>query len=330
MKKTRLGKVLAILAMTVTVGVTPFIIKENANAKEYCVKATNFEEMKVTPLTNMFQFDEKVETSWSHTWSLDKAHATQIVYAKFTLEKDCYVRIKMATENKGAAASKETVRIYGNKDMGVAIDQNDIRFGDGDDWLDLSAGTYYVFVRSQLYMKSDSKHVTTFKIGAIPQEKAVTYKATANTTYTKAKITVDQKMEETAILGFCEGTAVVGQDCKYTEMTGKTFTVEKNGWYTVKVHANSSVSFNQDIDVCKWIHVTCIDDVAPVVTGVTQGKIYKQAVTIKFSDRKSGIKSAKLNGNSVKNGVKVSKAGSYKLVVKDKAGNSTTVSFIIK
>lgn len=72
------------------------------------------------------------------------------------------------------------------------------------------------------------------------------------------------------------------------------------------------------------------DKTAPKVTGVKNGQTYKKAVTIKFSDKGSGIKSAKLNGKKIKSGTKVSAKGSYKLVVTDKAGNKTIVKFKIK
>ncbi len=71
------------------------------------------------------------------------------------------------------------------------------------------------------------------------------------------------------------------------------------------------------------------DTQKPTVKGVASGKTYKKARTIKFSD-KYGIKSAKLNGKTIKNNKKVSKKGSYTLKVTDKAGNVTTVKFKIK
>ena len=71
------------------------------------------------------------------------------------------------------------------------------------------------------------------------------------------------------------------------------------------------------------------DKTAPKVTGVKNNKTYKKAVTIKVSD-KYGVKSVKLNGKKIKSGKKVTKKGSYKLVVTDKAGNKTTVTFKIK
>lgn len=71
------------------------------------------------------------------------------------------------------------------------------------------------------------------------------------------------------------------------------------------------------------------DTKKPTVKGVSNGKTYKKARTITFSDT-YGIKSAKLNGKTIKTKKKVSKKGSYTLKVTDKAGNVKTVKFKIK
>ena len=72
------------------------------------------------------------------------------------------------------------------------------------------------------------------------------------------------------------------------------------------------------------------DKTKPTVKGVRNKKIYKKEVTIKFSDKQSGIKKATLNGKKIKTGKKVKKNGKYILKVYDKAGNCTTVKFTIK
>lgn len=72
-----------------------------------------------------------------------------------------------------------------------------------------------------------------------------------------------------------------------------------------------------------------IDNKAPVVKGVKNGKKYTKAVILKFSDN-TGIKTAKLNGKKIKSGKKVTKKGSYTLIVTDKANNAKSVKFKIK
>lgn len=73
-----------------------------------------------------------------------------------------------------------------------------------------------------------------------------------------------------------------------------------------------------------------IDKTKPTVSGVKNGKTYKTARTIRFSDKDSGIRQASLNGVRIKTGRKVSKKGTYRLVVTDNAGNQNTVAFQIR
>lgn len=94
----------------------------------------------------------------------------------------------------------------------------------------------------------------------------------------------------------------------------------KEGKHTVKAY---------DFSGNKSVVTFTYDKTKPSVKGVANGKTYKKACTIKFSD-KYGIKSAKLNGKTIKTNKKVSKKGSYTLKVTDKAGNTTTVKFKIK
>ncbi|OME66142.1 hypothetical protein BK120_34325, partial [Paenibacillus sp. FSL A5-0031] len=67
-----------------------------------------------------------------------------------------------------------------------------------------------------------------------------------------------------------------------------------------------------------------IDKVAPVVTGVTEGGMYKEKVTVSFNEG-----TAKLNGATFTSGTDVIQDGTYKLIVTDAAGNVTTVIFVI-
>ena len=73
-----------------------------------------------------------------------------------------------------------------------------------------------------------------------------------------------------------------------------------------------------------------IDKTKPVIKGVKDGKSYKTARTIRFSDKGSGIQKALLNGKTVKTGTKVSKKGTYTLTVTDHAGNQKIITFKIK
>lgn len=104
------------------------------------------------------------------------------------------------------------------------------------------------------------------------------------------------------------------------ENGAKISSVAKEGKNTITVY---------DFSMNKKVLTVTYDKTKPVVKGVANGKIYKKTVTIKFSD-KYGVKSAKLNGKTIKSGKKVTKKGAYTLKVTDKAGNVKTVKFKIK
>ncbi len=72
-----------------------------------------------------------------------------------------------------------------------------------------------------------------------------------------------------------------------------------------------------------------IDKTKPT-SNIKNGKTYKSSKKITFSDKTSGIKSAKLDGKTVKSGKVIKKKGTHKLVLTDKAGNKTTIKFKIK
>lgn len=114
----------------------------------------------------------------------------------------------------------------------------------------------------------------------------------------------------------------------------KVLEADGNNNYKFQVNANGSYTIRvEDIDgncYSKIIKIKGIDTTKPKVTGVANKKTYKKTVTIKFSDKQSGIKSATLNNKKIKSGKRVSKSGSYTLIVKDKAGNTTKIKFKIK
>lgn len=73
-----------------------------------------------------------------------------------------------------------------------------------------------------------------------------------------------------------------------------------------------------------------IDKTSPKVSGVKNGKTYKNSVKFKFSDKLSGIKSATLDGEEIENHWMCDEKGKHVLKVWDKSGNKTVVKFTIK
>jgi hypothetical protein len=74
-----------------------------------------------------------------------------------------------------------------------------------------------------------------------------------------------------------------------------------------------------------------VDATAPKVKGISYGQTTKKKVTLRFSDKDSGVKSVKINGKKANTKkVTLKKAGTYKVIATDKVGNKITVKFRIK
>ena len=85
------------------------------------------------------------------------------------------------------------------------------------------------------------------------------------------------------------------------------------------------------------LYAYAADKVKPVVTGVKNGKTYKKKVTVKVSDKDSGVKSAVIKNTRTgktyarfTGSKKVTKKGKYSVTVTDNMGNKRTVKFTVK
>lgn len=325
----KLKTVLLTLAVMVTVALG--LGREKVNAAE----AIQFEEIPITIVDDMTDFDATVNQSWKVKYYLNSSAGIeeQSYYAKFTLPKDSIVRIKSATENEAFFSNRKELLLYGTSAMDTILVLNDIGDGKGDDWISLKAGTYYLKCYSTLDMRNVSYHSVKVSIGAIPASKAVTFTQTPSADNKSVTVAVAQHFAEAGVIdyyGYAEGK--VGASCKdwvKIDTAAPQFTVTKGGWYTVKIHVNSTVSLNQNMDYYVPVKVTGIDTEAPIVTGVSANKYYRKAVTVKFSDAVSGVQSALLNGKSIKSGKKIKTDGKYTLKVTDNLGNSKTVKFVV-
>lgn len=68
-----------------------------------------------------------------------------------------------------------------------------------------------------------------------------------------------------------------------------------------------------------------IDNTTPVISGVTEGQIYRNDINPTFSEGR-----ATLNGENFTSGQTISQDGNYSLIVTDNAGNSSTLNFTIE
>ena len=85
------------------------------------------------------------------------------------------------------------------------------------------------------------------------------------------------------------------------------------------------------------LYAFAADKTKPVVTGVKNGKSYKGKVTVKVSDKDSGVKSAVIKNTKTgktyakfTGSKKVTKKGKYSVTVTDNMGNKKTVKFTVK
>lgn len=79
--------------------------------------------------------------------------------------------------------------------------------------------------------------------------------------------------------------------------------------------------------------LTFTRDTAKPTASVKAGKSYKagkKGVKVTFKDSLSGVKSATLDGKKVKSGKRVTKKGTHRLIVTDKAGNVLKVGFKVR
>lgn len=309
-------------------------------------EAVSFAPATVATIDNLDEYDTKAPLSWSCDLVSPEDGQPVSAYASFTLEKDSIVKMSVKyTDTADLAYTSPDVFVYSNS----AMTSKKMEFGQYDDGETrtayLPAGTYYIQAIDEKLMGWDHGVKVDTSICAMPVEKALSASTKVNSTKTKATITVNQAFgADLKNIQYVYGsydakdnensdiwkTPILG-DIYYdgyiaTELTnGNTFTVKKNGTYTIRVITNDETTYS-----IKY-KVKGIDTTAPTVTGVKNKKTYKKAVTIKFSDKGgSGIKKATLNGKKISSGKKVSKKGSYTLKVTDKAGNAKTIKFTIK
>lgn len=288
MKKMKLLKYLStiMLVWLCTVIVQP--VKPRA--------AVNFEEIPVTVVNDMTNFDQVVGLSWSLDWNLNKDTGVteQCRYAKFSLASDSFVRIKMSTVNKEAFGVDEYFRLYANETMAVPLTDNNIGYGSGDDYFLLKAGTYYIQCGSKLYFSSASNHSTKIMIGAIPESQGVQIEQVVSENHKKVTVSVTQRFAEKIKSAKWKIGSATSVTYDSTDIdASNSFSVYQNGWYTIALETESSVAFNKDIEYFAYVNVTGIDNGTSVIppavdTGAKKGVTYAVG-NLKYKVVKEGI-----------------------------------------
>ena len=284
-------------------------------------------------------------------------------YFKFTIAEDAWVYLGTGLSLNNHEGVTVKIKLYsdaafykeaGSYDYGYWTSKSDNEFTDV-----LKAGTYYGHIQTNHANYGDFEGNINLKGVAIPLKNLIKTDYKVSKDKSKATVTVSTGLGE--LFNFAQfRNGKIGSDAdknatywgrrnsfgwinsgdrkaveiKLNDNNTMKFDVKKNGYYTVRVTDKYMVDTiyaeKKATSFSKFFKVKGIDDKAPVVRGVKNGGSYRSGVKILFSDKDSGIKSAKLNGKPVKSGVTVSARGSYKLVVKDKAGNSGIISFKIR
>lgn len=152
---------------------------------------------------------------------------------------------------------------------------------------------------------NEDRIYATFKEG-VAEKKDLTVTGVGNNKYYKKNVTVKAK----------SGGVITQFRVNNKPQEKDSYTATKDGIYKVDIKLASGITKTLKFTVDKTKPTTNI-----------KAKTYKKKVKVTFKDKGSGIKSATLNKKKIKSGKIVTKAGSYTLTLKDKAGNTKTIKF---
>jgi hypothetical protein len=253
--------------------------------------------------------------------------SSPIDYYKFEVETLSQVRASYNFEQTGdVSVSRGTCTLYDNLNQKIVSKGFSSRGAADNQFAEiLEPGTYYVAMSGATCATNISVDIVSYDVRTKVSEEEWTsedVKVSVICEFDAAEMLyVNEKVTEVNIRSRNFWNTRL-DSCK--EIEDKKFVVTANGTYTIRI---------KDIDnyyVLETVTIKNIDKTLPTVTGVGNKKTYKSSVTIKFKDSGSGVRTATLNGKTIKSGTKVTKAGKYKLEVYDKAYNLKTITFTIK
>lgn len=344
-------KIIAImLSAMVALGCTSVPAVYAADLSLYATDAVTFHEGTVNVLDSMKDFASKAQVSYVSELDAPESGEAKSDYVKFVIKEDSMVKVNVFTEDLGDGSWNEAdgpIFLFSNESMSNKIHEFRESGNSSNDMMFLDAGTYYMSINVLNAGWGACHYKYNITVGAVPVSKLIKIDKKVSANQNSVTVSVNagamgtikniQYVDKAVALENVDSTDYWydkdgyegyywGEDkVVILNADESSFKVTKNGTYSVKV-----IEAEKDKAYSVIFKVNEIDENAPQVTGVKNGKTYKKAVTVKFSDKQSGMKSAKLNGKNIKNGAKVTKKGSYTLKVADKAGNSSTIKFKIK
>lgn len=191
----------------------------------------------------------------------------------------------------------------------------------------LDAGTYYLVMSGAQTTTSIKYEAVSYKVSATTENVGQKVKVKLNIPFEVDEIFVRKGNVSVTKINDTGTWSARNKECE--ELEGKSYIADKNGVYTFRI---ADAYGNR---IYYKVKISTVDQSKPVISGAANGKIYTQKVTLKFSDKVTGIKSVTINGKKLeekqyKNGYLIQKKGDYKVSVTDFAGNNTTISFQVK
>lgn len=307
-------------------------------------RASEFEILKVTAGKSDTECNNNAVVNRTAIIVPDDKAKQNIYYFQFTLKQDSIVHFAVNTD---AAAGSDYTKIvshytiYSDKIMSQKIWKKDNSIdGLRNDSMtqSLAKGTYYCQLRVSPYgsffgdPEGSGEHEIRTVVQAVPLTSAAALKYSVKGNNVSMSVKNNVSIWLPRMWQALSNRSSVSLGADYRRESGEVVVRTKKD--IVKTGNHLFVCLAEEVSDYGFAHgdkaniSLPVDVQAPTVECVYNNKTHKSA-KISFSD-KSGIKSAKLNGKSVKSGTSVTKRGSYKLTVTDKHGNSKTVKFRVK
>ena len=306
-----------------------------------------FNTLEVASVQDAAQYTSSIK--WNSIVHENLGRAPQTNYYKFVLAQDSVVRFDVK-RNLGSASSG-TLTVYSDAMMTKAVlnCSEDAVEGTDSTIFTMKKGTYYVQETASAYGSAAGvTQESQLAITAIPKSTAFNFDYTINGG-AMANLKMTSHLTDWAANGYyaCWSKEYIPmmQDISKYSSKGTKIDVTKDVSLALSDGTNvdhtivfrGSLAYGNGIEGAWEIlndsvvqpgatYAVKLDTTAPTVSGVRNGATYKHKVKVSFVDA-SGIKSAKLNGKTIKSGKTIKAVGSYTLMVTDKHGNTRTVVF---
>ncbi|MBD5089037.1 MAG: sensor histidine kinase [Clostridiales bacterium] len=227
----------------------------------YAEKAVEYDPASVVMIDNLDEYDTKSVISWSCELIFSEDREKEVSdYASFTLEEDSIIKMGVKYTEIGTwMTTSPDVLLYSNKAMTVKkLDFGFYNSGDSEIAY-LPAGTYYIEAKDKRVKNPKVKVKIDVSICALPVTKVLSVISQLDENNTKATVTVTQALggdleniqyiygayDEKDNKNYRIWSRAEYQTGEATLLTGgNTFTVKKNGTYTIRICTKDRVAYS--------------------------------------------------------------------------------------